>query len=166
MDAKATVSNIKGRLTDRWAVFRAQSVYFQLKTLVLLLYGTVVAVTLLWAPPKSVAKNNIGANILVLEGDLVVGRYFIVQNDSRSHWRNVTFEIDAGYTVLVDLVPAGDKVTLYVKDFRKKVIRTRRGREIAKSVPAPADTLVTFLRVSTSEGDALQPIAPTAAATP
>ena len=151
-------SEIGERARAGWAEFRARSIFFQLKTLVLLSYGAIVAVTILWAPPPSAAKNQIGANILVLEGDMVVGRYFVIQNESRSHWKNVTFSIDQGFSVARDLVPAGDKVTLYVKDFHKKIVRNRRGREIAKTIAAPADLPVTNLRIACSEGEALEPL--------
>jgi len=114
----------------------------------------------LWAPPSSAAKNQIGARILVLEGDMVVGRYFVIQNESRAHWRGVTFEIDDGYTVMRELVAAGDKITLYVKDFHKKVIRTRRGRSIPKTVTAPVDLHVTRIKITCSEGVAVEPLEP------
>jgi len=160
MDVRAKLREARERLRERWLDFRARSVYFQIKTLVLLVYGAIVAVTILWAPPESAAKNQIGAHILVLEGDMVVGRYFIIQNESRSHWQNVTFEIDGGYTATRDLVAAGDKVTLYVKDFHKKVVRTRRGRAIPKSEAAPVDQAVTKLRVVCNVGEAVEPLAP------
>ena len=158
MDARETAAELRERVKDRWLEFRARSVYFQLRVLVLLCYGAIVAVTILWAPPSTAAKNQIGARILVLEGDMVVGRCFVVQNESRGHWQNVTFEVDDGFTVTRDLVAAGDKVTLYVKDFHKKVIRTRRGRSIPKTVTAPADMKVTRLKIKCSEGEALEPI--------
>jgi hypothetical protein len=150
---------------EKWLSFRARSVFFQLKTLVLVAYGVVVAATILIAPPTSNAKNQIGANILVLEGDIVVGRYFIITNESRSHWQQVIFEIDGGYRVERDLVPAGEKVTLYVKDFKKKVIRKRRGRKIPKTVAAPVGMPLTQLRIQCSEGIAVEPL-PTKADAP
>ncbi|MBI3180359.1 MAG: hypothetical protein HYZ27_11900 [Deltaproteobacteria bacterium] len=152
------LNKLKERARNLWTRFRARSVYFQLKTLVLLAYGVVVATTILWAPPSSGAKNQIGATILVLPGDPVVGRYFVIQNDSRSHWKAVTFTIDNGYTVRRDLVRAGEKVTLYVKDFRKKVVRVRRGRQIPKTVSAPVEARVTELRIECSEGLAVEPL--------
>ncbi|MBI5507107.1 MAG: hypothetical protein HY903_00010 [Deltaproteobacteria bacterium] len=163
MDAKAAFKALSERARERWLGFRARSVYFQLKILVLALYGVAVAATILWAPEASHAKNQIGARILVLEGDVVVGRYFIIQNESRRHWQNVTFELDDGYTVTRDLVAAGDKETLYVKDFHKKVVRTRRGRTITKTVAAPVDLNVTRLKVSCSEGEAVEPVSAAAA---
>jgi hypothetical protein len=151
-------AELSRRARDWWLEFRARSVYFQLKALVLVLYGLVVAVTLIWAPPPSQAKNQIGASILVLEGDMVVGRYFIIENQSRNHWQAVRFEIDGGYVVHRDLVAAGEKVTLYVKDFKKKVIYRRRGREIPKTVSAPIDMPLARLSVTCSEGTAITQI--------
>ncbi|OGQ86663.1 MAG: hypothetical protein A2289_25850 [Deltaproteobacteria bacterium RIFOXYA12_FULL_58_15] len=149
---------IKGRVRDKWSEFRARSIYFQLKALILASYGAVVAITLLWAPPSTLAKNQIGAGIMALEGDDIVGRSFIVENQSRNHWSNVRFEIDGGYTVELDMVQAGDKVTLYAKDFTKKVIRKRRGREIPKTVSAPVDAVITNLQIECSEGLAVEPV--------
>ena len=168
IDAKTTARELREQVRDRWLEFRARSIYFQLKTLVLLVYGAIVAVTILWAPPSSAAKNQIGARILVLEGDMVVGRAFVIQNESRSHWQNVTFEVDDGFTVTRDLVAAGDKVTLYVKDFHKKVVRTRRGRSIPKTMTAPVELPITRLRITCNKGEALEPIItkPNASATP
>jgi hypothetical protein len=151
-------AELRERVRDRWHEFRARSIYFQLKVLVLVCYGVLVAGTLLWAPPSSAAKNQIGASILVLEGDMVVGRYIVVENQSRTHWKGVRFSIDDGYTVDRDLVQAGEKVTLYVRDFKKKVIRKRRGREIPRTVAAPPDMVPTGITVECSEGMAFQPL--------
>ncbi len=152
------LNGLRERARNLWTRFRARSIFFQLKTLVLITYGVVVAGTILWAPPSSGAKNQIGASILVLPGDPVVGRYFVIQNDSRRHWKAVIFTIDEGYSVQRDLVRAGEKVTLYVKDFRKKVVRKRRGREIPKTVSAPVEARITELRIECSEGVAVEPL--------
>lgn len=152
------------RSREEWEDFQSHSIYFRLKALVVVVYGVIVFATIVWAPPRSLARNQIGATILVLEGDIVVGRYFIVENGSRSHWQNVRFEIDGGYVVERDLVRAGEKVTLYVKDFKRTEVRTRRGKEIPKRVPAPVDLPITALTVHTSEGVATAMVAPLEAA--
>ena len=82
----------------------------------------------------------------------------VIENQSRTHWRDVRFEIDGGYGVDIDLLAANDKVTLYVKDFEKRVIRKRRGREIPKTVRADVDMELTELRVTCSEGEAVEPL--------
>ncbi len=157
-----SAADLSQRLRDRWLEFRARSIYFQLKALVLILYGAIVAVTLVWAPPPSAAKNQIGARIMVLEGDIVVGRYLVIENQSRSHWQAVRITIDDDFVLERDLVAAGEKLTLFVKDFKKRVVRKRRGREIPKTISAPAALVPTFLRIECSEGVAYQPLVPAA----
>ena len=97
---------------------------------------------------------------------MVVGRYFVIQNESRTHWQNVTFELDDGYMVKRDIVAAGDKVTLYVKDFHKKVVRTRRGRQIPKTTAAPTNLPITRLRIECQQGEAVEPLTAKLAALP
>jgi hypothetical protein len=145
---------------EGWESFRSRSVYFQLKVLVLIGYLGIVFATIVWAPPSSLAKNQIGARILVLEGDVVVGRYFVIYNESRTHWQNVRFEIDGGFTVQRDVVGAGEKVTLYVKDFKRVEVRRRRGHDIEKRVSAPIASELTALSVHTDQGEAVAPVPP------
>jgi hypothetical protein len=160
-----SASEISGRVWSRWLAFRARSAYFQLKTLVLVCYAAVVGATVAWVllfpgGLQAGKKNQIGASILTFPGDPVVGRYFVIENQSGSHWKQVRFEIDGGYGVEMELLPAGEKVTLYVRDFKKRVIRRRRGREIPKTVRARVDRDFTELRVTCSEGEAVEPLAP------
>ncbi len=150
-------------LRERWGDFRATSIYFQLKTLVLLTYVGLVAVTV-FVVPLGEAGNDIGARIIVLDGDMVVGRYFVITNESRSHWRDVRVEIDGGYAVERDLVPAGSQLELFSTSFKKKEMRKRRGREIAKWVKAPLDIPLSELRVVTGSGEAVAEIPPVGAA--
>lgn len=145
----------RAKLSERWAEFRARSVYFQLKVLVALLYGGVIAATLLFAPPTSKAKNQIGARIEVLEGDAVVGRYFVVYNEGRDHWYEVRLDIGDGFVVERPLVRAGEQLTLFVKDFKKRVVRKRRGREIPQVMSAPVDRPIGTLTVTTRDGEAI-----------
>lgn len=147
---------------ESWGDFRATSIYFQLKTLVLLLYVGLVAITV-FVVPLGEASNDIGARIIVLDGDMVVGRYFVITNASRSHWRDVRVEIDGGYAVERDLVPAGGQLELFSSSFKKKEMRRRRDREIAKWVKAPLDAPLTELRVSTESGEAVAEIPPVGA---
>lgn len=149
---------LREMLIERWREFRSRSVYFQLKALLLASYVAVVALTLLWAPPSSHAKNQIGARVVVLEGDIVVGPYFIIENESGAHWREVRFEIDDAYAVERDLVTAGEKVTLFIKDFGKTVVRRRRGRDIPLRVRAPVDLPLSQLSIRCSEGGLVEPI--------
>ena len=88
----------------------------------------------------------------------MVGRYLVIQNESRKHWLNVKFTIDQGFAAERDLVQAGEKVTLFVKDFKKKSFRTRRGKKIPKMNSAPIDIGLTELRVECSEGEAVEPL--------
>lgn len=125
----------------------------------MLSYGLIVAFTIPFAKPPSLSTNEIGAKILVLPGDFVVGNYFIIHNETNVHWKSVTFEIDQGYKVYRDLVQAGEKVTLYVKDFKKKVVRTRRGKKIPKTISAPIDLPLSELRIECSEGLVVEPLA-------
>src|SRR5689334_12366391 len=89
---------------------------------------------------------------MVLEGDMVVGRYFVVQNEGRSHWYDVVFEIDGGYRVKRDLVHAGEKVTLFLKDFAREETAVVGGRTITKRKSAPVELQVNMLTVHTRDG--------------
>ena len=64
-----------------------------------------------------------------------------------------------GYKVYRDLIQAGEKVTLYVKDFKKKVVRTRRGKKIPKTISAPIDLPLSELKIECSEGLVIEPLA-------
>lgn len=154
-----TFADFKDWLQDRWSVFRAHSIHYQLKALLLTAYLSSVVATVIVAPPSSAAENQIGARIMVLDGDAVVGNYFIVKNESRDHWKGVTFSVGDGFTVKYDLVRASEKVTIYLRDFKKKVIRRRRGRDIPKIISAPADMELTMLSIECSEGVAIEPVA-------
>jgi hypothetical protein len=159
MNLGARSSDFKERVGHWWADFRSHSIYFQLKAMVLICYLTIVGGTIVIAPPSSIAENEIGARIIPLPGDIVMGPYFIIENGSRAHWQQVTMEIDQGYRVVRDLVSAGERVTLYVTDFKKRVLRRRRGREIPKTVSAPADMPVSKLSIKCREGMAIEPLA-------
>lgn len=151
---RALFVSVRATAAEWWAEFRARSVYFQLKVLVALLYGCVIAATLLFVPPTSQAKNQIGARIEVLEGDVVVGRYFVVYNEGRDHWYEVRLDIGDGFVVERPLVRAGEQLTLFVKDFKKRVVKQRRGREIPQVMSAPVDRAIETLTVTTRDGEA------------
>lgn len=151
---RALFVSVRATVVEWWAEFRARSVYFQLKVLVALLYGGVIAATLLFVPPTSQAKNQIGARIEVLEGDAVVGRYFVVYNEGRDHWYDVRLDIGDGFVVERPLVRAGEQLTLFVKDFKKRVVKQRRGREIPQVMSAPVDRAIEALTVTTRDGEA------------
>jgi hypothetical protein len=130
---------------------------------VLVSYAGIVGATMAWvllfpSGLRAGQTNEIGASILTFPGDPVVGRYFIITNQSRDHWKDVRFEIDDGFAIEMMLLPAGEKVTLYVKDFKKKVMRRRRGKEIPKTVRARVDMELTELRLTCSEGEAVEPL--------
>jgi len=156
---KAQWRATRERLRERWSSFRARSRYFQLRVLVMAAYALIVVLTALWAPPSSMERNDIGARILALSGDAVVGPYLIIENKSRDHWQHVSFAIDQGYIAERELVQAGEKVTLFVKDFHKVVMRTRRGRQIPKKVAAPVDLPLSKLVVTTTAGQAIAALA-------
>lgn len=159
-ELKTWLKQTKQRAREFWKEFRARSVYFQLKALVLVVYAAVVSLTTAWVMwfPSGVGENEIDARILVLEGDMVMGRYFVVENGGRDHWIDVSFEIDQGYLVKRQVVSAGEKITLFLRDFKKKVIRKRRGREIPKTQAAPPTLKVTELKIECNEGVATKPI--------
>ncbi|MEM6734406.1 MAG: hypothetical protein AAF658_22770, partial [Myxococcota bacterium] len=122
-------------------------------------YVGLVASTVMFVPLGGTG-NDIGARIVVLDGDIVVGRYFVITNESRAHWKDVRVEIDGGFMIERDLVPAGTNLELFSTSFRKQEMRMRRGREIPKWVRAPLDAKLSELKVVTSEGDAVAPIPP------
>jgi hypothetical protein len=134
------------RITGGWRTFRSHSRYFQLKALVLALYGVASVATLVYVfAPRHLGRNSLSARITVLPGDPVMGRYFIVQNESRRDWVGVRFEIDGGYEQRKDAVLAGEKIMLYLRSF------TRPGPAVAGApgprVAAPLNQPVSFLRI-------------------
>ncbi len=102
-------------------------------------YLCIVVATVAVAAPADEKTNQVGARIMSLEGDMVVGRYFVVTNESRSHWYDVIFEIDGGYSIHKDLVHAGEKVTLFLKDFHREETIDRHGTPVTRKVAAPLD---------------------------
>lgn len=152
--------DVQGSVHARWEEFRARSVYFQLKALVLAVYVGLVVATVVFVPIGGSAANDLGARIVVLDGDFIVGRYFVIHNESRMHWRNVTITVDDGFAVERDLVQAGDKLTLYAQDFKKTVVRKRRGREIPKLMSLPIERELSTITVRADEGSATGEILP------
>jgi hypothetical protein len=132
--------------------FRHLSIYGQIKVLVLGFYVFLCMATVVVAAPADDKTNQIEARIMVLEGDMVVGRYFVVQNEGRAHWYDVTFEIDGGFHVKRDLVHAGEKVTLFLKDFQREEATERFGKTVTKRQTAPVDMQVSAITVRTRDG--------------
>jgi hypothetical protein len=136
-----------------WQRFQNLTVYGQAKVLVLAAYLAIVVATVAVAAPADDKTNQVGARIMALDGDMVVGRYFVVTNDSRSHWYDVTFEIDGGYVVdSKKLVQSGEKVTLFLKDFKRDETVDRKGVQVTRKVSAPLDLQVHTLIVRTRDG--------------
>lgn len=135
-----------------WERFRQLTVYGQAKVLVVGVYIALVVVTVAVAAPADNKTNQVGARILALEGDMVVGRYFVVRNESRNHWYDVVFEIDGGYQIQRDLVLAGEKVTLFLKDFHRDETQERQGKSMKRKVAAPIDLAVHTFVVRTRDG--------------
>ena len=155
---RTVLVGLAGRAVALWRSFRRRSIYVQLRVALLAGYAAVVLATVAWVASSGVGHNDLGARFLVLEGDPIVGPYFIVANESGEHWRDVVFEIDEGYRIERPLVAAGEKLTLFVKDFHKSVLRRRRGKEIPLAVPAPVDLPVHGLRVVARGGSAFFPV--------
>jgi hypothetical protein len=132
--------------------FRHLSIYGQLKVIAVGVYVFLCMATVVVAAPADEKTNQIEARIMVLEGDMVVGRYFVVQNEGRAHWYDVVFEIDGGFQVKRELVHAGEKVTLFLKDFQREDTTTRPGKSLVKRQSAPVDMQVNFLTVHTRDG--------------
>lgn len=171
-----------------WRAFRAHSVFFQLKVLVLAVYAVVVVATLLFVlAPRRAGPNDLAARVTVLPGDPIMGRYFVIQNTSRSDWLGVRFEITGGYQTRRDVVLAGEKVTLYLHDFTRqeaakppeapKLQGPGKSKKRASAsvpavapvqnvaapmqiVPAPTSLLVTSLRIESRGRVAVFPVAP------
>lgn len=141
----------------RWAEelverFRHLSIYGQLKVIVVGIYIFLCMATVVVAAPADEKTNQIEARIMVLEGDMVVGRYFVVQNEGRAHWYDVVFEIDGGFQVKRELVHAGEKVTLFLKDFQREDVTQRPGKTLVKRQSAPVDMQVNVITVHTRDG--------------
>lgn len=148
----------------RWREFRQRSVYFQWKALLLAVYTASVVLTVAWVvKPRGGGRNDLGARVVVLPGDAIMGRYFIVQNDSRRDWLGVTFAVDGGYTVTRETVLAGEKVTLLLRDFARPVAPVEvKGKGKGKAKPglehAPPGSPVTALRIDTKVGRVVYPV--------
>ena len=137
-----------GWLHAAWQRFRARSAYFQLRIVVVVAYASVVVATLILVfAPLRAGRNDLGARITVLPGDPIMGRYFVVQNESRRDWLGVRFEIDGGYQMRRDAVLAGEKITLYVHDFTRQERVNVKQRSRAQPVAAPPTLPVGQLRI-------------------
>jgi hypothetical protein len=148
------------RVRNAWQELRARSIYFQLKLLVVLAYGLVVFATVVAArPEKQVLRNDLGARVMMLPGDPIVGRYLIVQNESRKDWLGVRFEIDGGYQARRDAVLAGEKLTLYVRDFTRHEVLKLKRKTVTADAKAPASLVPTLLRIETKSGVMVQKLA-------
>lgn len=132
--------------------FRHLSIYGQIKVIVVGIYIFLCMATVVVAAPADDKTNQIEARIMVLEGDMVVGRYFVVQNEGRAHWYDVVFEIDGGFAVKRDLVHSGEKVTLFLKDFQREEVIERVGKSVTKRQSAPVDMQVSAITVRTRDG--------------
>jgi hypothetical protein len=137
---------------EAWQLFRARSVYFQLKTLVLVVYATMVAATVVFVVVAGRGRNDLGASVTVLPGDPIMGCYFVVRNESKHDWLNVKFEIDGGYQQRRDAVLAGQKVTLYLNEFKRQQSVLVKKRKRVETVSAPASFKPTELRIETHQG--------------
>ncbi len=127
--------------------FRERSRWFKLKVLTAAVYGVVVLGTIaLVAMPRG-GPRTLGARVTVLPGDPLMGRYFIVQNESSRDWVGVRFEIDGGYQTRRDAVIAGQKVTLYLRDFTRPETVTVKRRQKVQAVAPSSKLPVTFLRI-------------------
>jgi hypothetical protein len=133
--------------------FRHLSIYGQIKVIVVGIYIFLCMATVVVAAPADEKTNQIEARIMVLEGDMVVGRYFVVQNEGRAHWYDVVFEIDGGFTVKRDLVHAGEKVTLFLKVFQRDESIERLGKTVTKRQSAQVDMQVNMITVRTRDGE-------------
>ena len=147
-----TTQRLRERMEALWQRFQQLTIYGQAKVLVVAAYLCIVVATVAVAAPADDKTNQVGARIMSLEGDMVVGRYFVVTNESRSHWYDVTFEIDGGYTVAKPIVQAGEKVTLFLKDFHREETIDRHGTTVTRKVAAPLDLPVRTLIVRTRDG--------------
>ncbi|MBC7792703.1 MAG: hypothetical protein H7Z43_03260 [Clostridia bacterium] len=132
----------------------AKSVYARARILVVVMYVVSIVATVVVAAPADEKTNQIGARILTLDGDMVVGRYFVITNESRSHWYDVTIAIDGGYEVHKDLVRARERITLFLKDFGRDETTSRLGKDITRRVSAPLDFKVSAVTVRTRDGAA------------
>lgn len=141
-------------LRQEWKSLRGKSVYAQLRVFVVVVYALSIIATVVVAAPADEKTNQIGARIVTLDGDMVVGRYFVITNDSREHWYDVTISIDGGYVVHRDLVRAGERLTLFLKDFARDESQNRLGKDVTRRVSAPVDTKVSAVTVKTRGGAA------------
>ncbi|MBN1960310.1 MAG: hypothetical protein JW841_05140 [Deltaproteobacteria bacterium] len=114
-------ATISEHAKEEWRLFRARSIFFQLKIIAALIYVAIVIATLLFVlKPRNTGPNDLDALITVLPGDPIMGRYFIIQNTSDYDWLNVSFTIDGDYKTHRDVVMAGKKITLYLHDFTRE----------------------------------------------
>ncbi len=124
--------------------------------MVLIVYVISIIATVVVAAPADEKTNQIDARIVTMDGDMVVGRYFVITNDSRNHWYDTTISIDGGYEVHKDIVRVGERLTLFLKDFT----REEAGKVGKRRVSAPVDTRVTAVTVKTRDGAARSVLTP------
>lgn len=141
-------------LKKEWKDLRGRSIYAQARILVVICYVMSIIATAVVAAPADEKTNQIGARIITMDGDMVVGRYFVITNESHDHWYDVTISINGGYEVHKDLVHAGERLTIFLKDFTREESQNRLGKDVTRKVSAPVDTRVNAVTVRTRDGQA------------
>jgi hypothetical protein len=147
-EAGVSTATITLRAQAGWRALRSRSVYFQYKVLVVAVYLAVVIATLLYVTaPRRAGPNDLTARVVVLAGDPIMGRYFVVENKSRHDWLGARFEITGGYQSRRDVVLAGEKLTLYLHDFIRQEAAKPMFRGPLQPAAAPANLPVATLRI-------------------
>lgn len=116
-------------LGELWQEFRSRSIYYQAKAWVLAIYGAIVVVTVLWAPPPK--QNDIEAKIL-LANDFLLGPYIMVENKSDEPWTKVRYTLNEQYTLRgtrFEKVEPKQRIHLHLNKFGREELRTLKVRQ-------------------------------------
>ncbi|HEY8210339.1 MAG TPA: hypothetical protein VIG99_22800 [Myxococcaceae bacterium] len=135
-----TVLNAAGLLADTWDDFRNRDRYFKYKA------GIIAAWLFLTVTSFSIAfpgtgSNHLSAHLIQTE---VAGRpVYMIKNDSRSAWREVTVVVNKHYRTAVGTVePNGGTLTFNLKQLKGD-----------KDTAAPVDMRIQDLELRTDDGD-------------
>ncbi|HEX9305964.1 MAG TPA: hypothetical protein VF894_00645 [Anaeromyxobacter sp.] len=131
--------------------YRNSSRHFKLRAAVVGTWALLCAFTLWAACPSSGPTNALGAKFQLLlrsEPGVLMGTQVLVENDSRSIWRDVVVTLDGGWRFERKTVRPQDKLVVSIAQFRKD------------GASAPADLEPRQIVIECSEGRVSAPLGP------
>jgi hypothetical protein len=129
--------------------YRKSTRYFKLRAAVVASWALLSAITLWAACPSSGPTNALGAKFQLLlrsEPGVLMGTQVLVENESRSIWRDVVVTLDGEWRLERKTVRPQDRLVLSIEQFKKD------------GASAPADLAPREIRIHCSEGTVSAPL--------